>query len=123
MRAMQAQMAGVLAAVEAKTPNTVEALIGKTALPFTQAVMDYPLPLKFKMPTMDTFNGSKDPMDHLETFRALMHLQAIPDEIMCKAFSVTLKGSARTWFNKLKPATVPNFTHLSKLLVSHYIGA
>ena len=37
MRAMQAQMAGVLAAVEAKTPNTVEAMIGRTASPFTQA--------------------------------------------------------------------------------------
>ena len=112
-----------MAAVAAKAPNAVEALIGRTASPFTQAVMDYPLPPKFKMPTIDTFDGSKDPVDHLETFRALMHLQAIPDEIMCRAFPVTLKGSARTWFNKLKPATVPTFIHLSKLFVSHYIRA
>ena len=58
-------------------------------------VMEHPLPLKFKMPVMDTFDGSKDPMDHLKTFKALMHLQAVVEEIMCRAFLITLKGFAR----------------------------
>lgn len=115
---MQAQMAGVLAAVEAKAPNTVDELVGRTASPFIPAVMECPLPVKFKMPVMDTFDGSKDPMDHLEIFKALMHLQAVSDAIMCRAFPVTLKGSARVWFNKLKPATVSTFLQLSKLFVS-----
>ena len=63
MQAMQAQMVGVLAVVEAKTPNIVDDLIGRTASPFILTVMECPLPLKFKMSVMDTFNGSKDPMD------------------------------------------------------------
>ena len=53
-------MAGVLAAVEAKTPSTVDELDGKTASPFTLAVIECLLPLKFKMLMMDTFDGSKD---------------------------------------------------------------
>ena len=115
-------MAGVLAAIEAKTPNTVDDLIRRTASPFVLTIMECPLPSKFKMPVMDTFDGSKDPMDHLETFKALMHLQAVPDAIMCRAFPVTLKGFTRVWFNRLKPTTISTFLQLSKLFVSQYIG-
>lgn len=82
MRAMQAQMAGIQAAVEAKTPNTVDKLVGRIASPFTQEVIDHPLPLKFKISIMDMFDGFKDPVDHLKTFKALMHLQVVLDEII-----------------------------------------
>ena len=47
------------------------------------------------MPQVENYDRSKDPLDHLESFKSLMHLQGIPDEIMCKAFPITLKGSAR----------------------------
>ena len=81
-------------AIEAKTPNTVDELVGKIAFSLTPGVMECLLPLKFKIPVMDTFDGSKDLIDHLETFKALMHLQAMLDEIRCRAFQVILKGSA-----------------------------
>jgi len=38
------------------------------------------------------YNGSQDPLDHLESFKTLMHLQGVSDEIMCKAFPTTLNG-------------------------------
>ena len=47
------------------------------------------------MPQVDTYNGWKDPLDYLESFKTLMHLQGMPDEIMCRAFPNTLKGLAR----------------------------
>ncbi|XP_059669890.1 uncharacterized protein LOC132315551 [Cornus florida] len=84
--------------------------------------MKCPLPSKFRMPTIESFDGTKDPLDHLETFQALMHLHAMPDEIMCRAFPTTLKGSARVWFNKLKPGTIETFEELSKGFVGHFIA-
>lgn len=52
------------------------------------------LPLKFKILQLEMFNGTKDSLDHLETYKALMPLQAILNEIMCRAFPITLKGLA-----------------------------
>ncbi|XP_058185641.1 uncharacterized protein LOC131302865 [Rhododendron vialii] len=74
------------------------------------------------MPQLETFNGSTGPLDHLETYKSLMHLQAVPDEVMCRAFPVTLKGSARAWFNKLPPGSIRNFKELSTSFVSYFIA-
>ncbi|XP_058189241.1 uncharacterized protein LOC131306828 [Rhododendron vialii] len=76
---------------------------------------------KFKMPQLETFNGSTDPLDHLETYKSLMHLQALLDEVMCRAFPVTLKGSARAWFNKLPPRSIHSFKELSTSFISYFI--
>ena len=47
------------------------------------------------MSQIESYYGVKDPLDHLETFKILMHLQGVPNEIMCRVFPTTLKGPAR----------------------------
>ncbi|KAH7845961.1 hypothetical protein Vadar_008004 [Vaccinium darrowii] len=59
-----------------KAPTTVEELVQNTDSPLTVDVMRVPLPRKFKMPQIDIFNGSTDPLDHLKTYKSLMMLQA-----------------------------------------------
>ena len=71
---------------------------------------------------MENYNGSKDPLDHLESFKTLMHLQGVLDEIMCRAFLTTLKGSARIWFSKLTPNSIGTFKELGAQFTSHFIG-
>ncbi|XP_058183967.1 uncharacterized protein LOC131301614 [Rhododendron vialii] len=119
---MQNQIEGLMKHVKAQTPATVEELVQNTDSPFTPEVMRRPLPRKFKMPQLEIFNGSTDPLDHLETYKSLMHLQAVPDEVMCRAFPVTLKGSARAWFNKLPPGSIRSFKELSTSFVSYFIA-
>ena len=51
-----------------------------------------------------------------------MHLQEVPDEIMCKAFPTTLKGPTRVWFSKPDPNTISTFKELSGHFVTHFIG-
>ena len=51
-----------------------------------------------------------------------MHLQGVPDEIMCRAFPTTLKGPARIWFSRLTPNSINTFKELSALFTSHFIG-
>ncbi|XP_075655855.1 uncharacterized protein LOC142625979 [Castanea sativa] len=65
---------------------------------------------------------SKDPLDHLESFKTLMHLQGVPDTIMCRAFPTTLKGPARIWFSRLTPNSIGTFKELSAQFTSHFIG-
>ena len=41
----------------------------------------------------------------------------------CRAFSITLKGPALAWFNRLPPSSISSFKELSIAFVSHFIGA
>ena len=75
--------------------NPIEDLVYRTDSPFTASINGHPLPSKFKMPSLDSYDGTRDPFDHIATFKTTMHLQGVPDEIMCKAFPTTLKGPAR----------------------------
>ena len=118
----QNQLGDVFDAMKAQGPETVDYLVRRTDTPFKPDVANYPLPQKFKMPSVETFDGKKDPFDHLETYKTLMQLHRVPDEIMCRAFPTTLKGSARQWFAKLAPASISSFIELSRSFVSHFIG-
>ena len=74
------------------------------------------------MPSLDSYDGARDPFDHITTFKTTMHLQGVPDEIMCRAFPTTLKGPAQVWFSKIPPNSVSSFEELSKLFVNNFIG-
>ena len=87
----------------------------------TASINSHPLPSKFKMPSLDSYDGMRDPFDHIATFKTTMHLQGVLDEIMCKVFPTTLKGPTRVWFNKIPPNTVDSFEELSKLFVNNFI--
>ncbi|KAH7861533.1 hypothetical protein Vadar_027462 [Vaccinium darrowii] len=91
---MKAQIESLAKQMRGKAPTTVEELVQNTDSPFTPEVMREPLQQKFKMPHLDAFSGTTDPLDHLETYKNLMMLQEVLDKIMCRAFLVTLKGSA-----------------------------
>ena len=89
--------------------NHVNDLVHRTDSPFIVSITIYPLPSKFKMPTLDLYDGTRDTYDHIATFKMTMHLQGVPDEIMCRAFPTTLKGPARVWFGKLPLNTITLF--------------
>ena len=74
------------------------------------------------MPYIDSYDEVKDPLDHLEIFKTLMHLQGVADEIMCRAFPTTLKGAARIWFSRLMPGSISTFKELRAQFTSHFIG-
>ncbi|GFS31315.1 hypothetical protein Acr_00g0016780 [Actinidia rufa] len=61
-------------------------------------------------------------MDHLDSYKSLMSLKGYSDEMMCKAFSATLKGSARSWFQKLLLGTIDSFGDLSRLFVANFMS-
>ena len=102
--------------------NPVEDLVHRTDSLFTALINGHPLLPKFKMLSLDSYDGTRDPFDHIATFKTTMYLQGVPDEIMCRAFPTTLKGPARVWFSKIPPNSVSSFEELSKLFVNNFIG-
>ena len=100
----------------------VDDLVHRTDSPFVMSITSHPLPSKFKMPTLDSYDGTCDPCDHIAIFKTTMHLQGVPDEIMCIAFPTILKGLVRVCFSKLPPNTITSFQELSKLFVNNFVG-
>ena len=102
--------------------NPLEDLVHQTDSPFTASINDHSLPPKFKMPSLDSYDGTRDPFNHIATFKTTMHLQGVLDEIMCRAFPTTFKGPTRVWFSKIPPNLVSSFEEFNKLFVNNFIG-
>ena len=101
--------------------NDLDELVHRTDSPFTTSVNSFPLPQKFCMLQTESYDRAKNPIDHLESFKTLMHLQGVADEIMCRAFPTTLKGPTRIWFHRLTPNSISTFKKLSAQFASHFI--
>lgn len=56
-------------ALKGKAPATIDELIQRTDHPFTPEVMARPLSDKFKLPQMEMFDNSRDPLDQLEAYK------------------------------------------------------
>ena len=110
-------------AVKGRAPVSINALVQETESPFTARVLHFPLPTKFRMLQIETFDGTKDPIYHLNTYKNQMELHGYQDPIRCRAFTITLKGLALAWFNRIPPSSISSFTELSIAFVSHFIGA
>ena len=101
--------------------NPIKDSVHRTDSSFTSSINGHPLRPKFKMSSLDSYDGPHDPFNHIATFNTTMHLQGVPDKIMCRVFLTTLKGPARVWFSKIPPNTVSSFKELSKLFVNNFI--
>ena len=54
--------------------NYVDDLVHKTDSPFIASITSHPLPSKFKMLTLDLYDGMHDTYDHIAMFKTTMHL-------------------------------------------------
>ena len=95
LRNMRKEVDKLKSAIKDKGGENLDGMIRRTDSPFTTEVLNRPLPQKLCFPQLESYDSSKDPLDHIELFKTLMLLQMTLDEVMCKAFLTTLKGTAR----------------------------
>ena len=98
-------------AVKGRAPVSMDALVQQNESPFTAGVLHFPLPAKFRMPQIETFDGTKDPIDHLNTYKNQMELHGYQDPIQCRAFAITLKGPTLAWFKRLPSSFIHLIVH------------
>ena len=94
--------------VRGRAPDTMDTLVQQTESSCTAEVLHFPLPTKFRMPQVEAFDGVRDPVDHLNTYKNQMELHEYQDPVRCRAFAITLKGPALVWFNRLPPSSIPH---------------
>ena len=69
MQVMKEQMEVMMNALKGRVSSDPNDLVNRTDSPFTTQVNSCPLPQKFRMPQVESYDGVKDPLDHLETSR------------------------------------------------------
>ena len=74
MQMMKERMDFMMNALRGRVSSDLDDLVHRTDSPFTAFVNSFPLPPKFRMPQIESYDGAKDPLDHLESFKTLMHL-------------------------------------------------
>ncbi|GLU18330.1 hypothetical protein SLE2022_346360 [Rubroshorea leprosula] len=72
-----------------------------------------PYPAGFRIPQLETYDGMKDPDDHLHAFYSCMQAQNASDALMCKIFPSTLRGNARTLYYSLPPRSISSYTEMA----------
>ena len=113
LQEMRKEMDELRSAIKEKTERSVDRLVRATDSPFTAAVLECLVPLKFLLPKLEPFDRLKDPQEHLNTFKTTLGLKQPPNEILCRSLPTTLKGAAREWFTKLPTSLMDNFEQLS----------
>ena len=83
LKEMKREMDKLRSTIREKTDQSLDRMVRRMDSPFTIAVLECLMPSKFRLPQLESFDGLKDPLDHLNTFKTTLGLQQLPDEILC----------------------------------------
>ena len=80
-KSLQQELSHVKEVVRGRALDTMDTLVQQTESPFTAEVLHFPLPTKFRMPQVEAFDGDRDPVDHLNTYKNQMELHGYQDPV------------------------------------------
>ena len=74
MQMMKERMDFMMNALRRRVSSDLDELVYRIDSPITASVTTFPLLSKFRISQVEAFDGCKGPLDHLESFKTLMHL-------------------------------------------------
>ena len=74
LREMRREMDELRNSMREKTDQNLDKMVRRTNSPFTMKVLECPMPTKFCIPQLESFDGLKDPLDHVTTFKMTLSL-------------------------------------------------
>ncbi|XP_035845365.1 uncharacterized protein LOC118491586 [Helianthus annuus] len=88
---------------------------------FTKRIAEAPMPPKTKLPpNFDSYDGTRDPEDHLQAFKGAGQLGRWPMPVWCHMFVQTLTEGARLWFDSLPPGEIDSYEELSEKFLRNF---
>ena len=74
MKNMRKELDEVKYIMKGNTVINLDGMIKRTDSPFTANVLECPLPPKFRLPQLEVYDGTKDPLDHIGAFETILNL-------------------------------------------------
>ncbi|XP_022853592.1 uncharacterized protein LOC111375032 [Olea europaea var. sylvestris] len=112
---------------EGITKGLMQKAKGTTTLipntPFTPKILSFTLPDRFKYPRIKEYDGTTDPINHLNIYTDIMNLRVTPDQVMCKAFPQTLTNAVRGWFSTFEPNSITSFSDLADKFSAFFVNS
>ena len=75
MKNVRNELDKVKNAMKGKTTINLDGIIKRTNSPFIASVLKCPLPPKFRLPQLEVYDGTKDPLDHIGALKIILSLQ------------------------------------------------
>lgn len=88
--------------------------------PFSEDILAVTVPHDFRVPVMESYDGTGDPNEHLAAFDLQMIISNGSDAQKCKIFGGTLKGTALAWFTALPMRSIQSFDDLSTTFLAQF---
>lgn len=90
---------------------------------FANEILEYPNLRKLKPLVIDPYDGIKDPIDHLQTFKSHMYNVGTSNIIMCREFLTVFKMAAKDLYGTLKCNSIRSFKEFSQEFISHFASS
>ena len=112
------------------TQARLEQLLGRiqgvgfrTTSPMSDEILNCELPKRFRIPSLESYDGSKDPIDYLSYYMDNLAVHNLAETHLAKIFPTVLRGSARAWFRQLPPRSVNSFQQLAELVAAKFASS
>ncbi|MCI34636.1 hypothetical protein A2U01_0055856, partial [Trifolium medium] len=76
-----------------------------------------------KPPTMDIYDGSIDPIDHIKNIKAVLEYRNARGSIKCKLFPTTLRKGVMAWYKSFTLGSIDSWTELCRLFTAHFTAS
>ncbi|GMN33787.1 hypothetical protein TIFTF001_048297 [Ficus carica] len=79
--------------------------------------MASPYPTRFKMPSVNPYDGSTDADEHIENYQAHMLIQNANEAALCKSFCLS------QWYRRLAPGSIGCFKQLADAFAAAFLSS
>ena len=80
-KSLHQELSRVKEVIKGRAPDSMDTLVQQTESPFTAKVLHFPLPAKFRMPQVEAFDGARDPVSNLNSYKNQMELHGYQDPV------------------------------------------
>ncbi|MQL91197.1 hypothetical protein Taro_023800 [Colocasia esculenta] len=93
-----------------------------STLPFTEEITSAQVPMKLQLPKFRRYNGTSNPVHHLDDFQGQVEMVNLSDALKCRAFMPTVDDAALQWFKTLPARSVTNFHYFAQQFLYHFFN-
>jgi len=86
-------------------------------------IWNAPVPEGFKCPSLSSYDGKSDPVEHITSFNTRMDVLMAPDPFKCKLLAGTLIDVALRWYMNQPRFSIVSYQDMTKKLIHQFCAS